>query len=271
MAEKWWQREIVYQIYPRSFKDTNGDGIGDIPGITEKLDYLAELGITTIWICPIYKSPMDDNGYDIADYLALAEEFGTMADLQKLIAAAKEKGIKLILDLVLNHTSDEHAWFQAALADPTSPYHDYYLFKAGDKEPNNWRSVFGGSVWEKVPDRDGYYFHSFSKKQPDLNWENPALREELYRMINTWLELGIDGFRADAINFIKKDQSFGDLPPDGADGLAKCTAGTRNIPGIEVFLKELNEKTFGRANCFTVAEAAGLDYENLGIYIGDEG
>ena len=210
MSNEWWKKEIAYQIYPKSFKDSNGDGIGDLRGIIEKLDYLEDLGVTLLWLCPIYKSPMDDNGYDISDYYDINPEFGTMADLEELIEKAKNKGIKIIMDLVINHSSDEHAWFQEALKDPHSPYHDYYIFKSSKdgKEPNNWRSVFGGSVWQKVEGRDEYYFHAFSKKQPDLNWENPALRQELYKMINWWLDKGIAGFRVDAINFIKKDQDI---------------------------------------------------------------
>lgn len=190
MKKKWWQEEVVYQIYPKSFCDSNQDGIGDLRGITEKLDYLKELGVTMLWICPVYQSPMDDNGYDISDYQAVAAEFGTMEDLEELIREAAKREMKIILDLVINHTSDEHEWFRKALEDPDSPCHDYYIFKEGTRTPNNWRSVFGGSVWEQVPGREEYYFHAFGKKQPDLNWENPALREKLYEMINWWLEKG---------------------------------------------------------------------------------
>ena len=220
MQQKWWQKEIVYQIYPKSFYDSNGDGIGDIQGIIQKLPYLQELGVTLLWLCPVYKSPMADNGYDVADYNALAPEFGSMEDLDELIARAKQMGMGILMDLVINHTSDEHPWFQQALADPESPCHDYYIFKSGKQPPNNWRSMFGGSVWEKVPGRDEYYFHAFGKKQPDLNWEHSALRQELYKMVNGWLDRGIAGFRVDAINFIKKDQTWADREPDGADGLA---------------------------------------------------
>lgn len=271
MAGQWWQEEVVYQIYPKSFCDSNGDGIGDLNGITEKLDYLENLGVTMLWICPIYLSPMDDNGYDVADYQAVAPEFGTMEDLDRLIHEAKKRGIKIILDLVVNHTSDEHEWFQKALADPESEYHDYYIFKEGTQPPNNWRSVFGGSVWEKVFGRDEYYFHAFGKKQPDLNWENPALRRKIYQMINWWLDKGIAGFRVDAITFIKKDLSWKNLEPDGADGLAKCTRASRNQPGIGAFLRELREQTFDRYPCVTVAEAPGVPYDGLGDFIGPEG
>ena len=269
--EPWWKEEVVYQIYPRSFKDSNGDGIGDIRGILEKLDYLKALGITMLWLCPIYQSPMDDNGYDVSDYCALAPEFGTMEELDELIERAGDMGIKIILDLVINHTSDEHRWFRQALEDPEGEEHSYYIFKKGDREPNNWRSVFGGSVWEKVEGRSEYYFHAFGKKQPDLNWENETLRKKLYEMVNWWLEKGIAGFRIDAITFIKKDLTFADQEPDGADGRAKCTKASRNQPGIGEFLNELKRETFDRHGCVTVAEAPGVPYEGLGDFIGRNG
>lgn len=271
MERHWWQEEVVYQIYPKSFADGNGDGNGDLKGITGRLDYLKELGITMVWICPIYQSPMDDNGYDISDYQKIAPEFGSMEDLEELIGEAKKRGIKVMLDLVINHTSDEHPWFVKALKEPEGPYHDYYIFKQGKKAPNNWRSVFGTSVWEKVEGRDEYYFHSFGVKQPDLNWENPRVREELYRMVNWWLDKGIAGFRVDAITSIKKDLTWADREPDGADGLAKCTKAARNQPGIGVFLHELKEKTFDRCGCVTVAEAPGVPYGELGDFIGEQG
>ena len=271
MKKHWWQKEVVYQIYPRSFYDSNNDGIGDIPGITEKLDYLKELGITMIWVCPIFQSPMDDNGYDISDYYQLAPEFGTIKDLDQLIQKGKNLGIKVILDLVLNHTSDEHEWFQKAIKDKNSPYHDYYIFKDGDQPINNWRSVFGGSVWEKNPYQDEVYMHCFGKKQADLNWENPKLRDELFKMINYWLEKGIAGFRVDAITFIKKDLSFQSLEADGVDGLVKCTKTCRNQPGIEEFLNEMSEKCFAKYDCMTVAEAAGVEYNQLDQFIGEKG
>ena len=271
MKKQWWQEEVVYQIYPKSFYDSNHDGIGDLRGITEKLDYLQELGITMLWICPIYQSPMDDSGYDISDYTSIASEFGSMQDLEQLIAEAKRREIKIILDLVINHTSDEHEWFQKALADKDSPYHDYYIFKEGKQEPNNWRSVFGGSVWQKVPGREEYYFHAFGKKQPDLNWENKELRNRLYEMVNWWLDKGIAGFRIDAITFIKKDLTWKDREADGVDGLAKCAKASRNQPGIGAFLHELKERTFDRHACLTVAEAPGVPYEELGEFIGENG
>jgi len=274
MEQKWWQKEVIYQIYPKSFYDSNNDGIGDIKGIAEKLDYLQSLGITMVWICPIYQSPMADNGYDISDYYQLNPDFGDMRDLDELIEKAAEKGIKIVLDLVINHTSDEHPWFQDLLQNPnTSKYKDYYVLKPGKdgQPPNNWRSVFGGSVWEPLKNSDQYYFHSFGVKQPDLNWENKEVREELYKMVNYWLDKGIAGFRVDAITFIKKDQSYEDLPADGVDGLVKCTKKGRNQPGIEKFLHELQEETFSKYNCVTIGEAPGVPYGQYGDFIGDNG
>ena len=271
MEKKWWQDEVIYQIYPKSFNDSNGDGVGDIRGITEKLDYLKDLGVTMLWICPVYQSPMDDNGYDVSDYRALAPEFGSMDDLDELIREADKREIKIIMDLVINHSSDEHEWFRKALEDPDSRYHDYYIFKESAERPNNWRSIFGGSVWEKVPGREEYYYHTFGRKQPDLNWENEELRNELFDMVNWWLDRGIAGFRIDAISFIKKDLTWKDREPDGADGLSKCTKSSRNMPGIGEFLSELKEKTFDRHRCVTVAEAAGVPYDRMGDFIGENG
>ncbi|EOT45890.1 MULTISPECIES: alpha-glucosidase [Enterococcus] len=272
--QAWWKEEVVYQIYPKSFYDTNEDGIGDINGIIEKLPYLADLGITTIWICPIFTSPMVDNGYDISDFQNIQPEFGTMEDFDRLLHQAKQNQIKIILDLVVNHTSDEHEWFQKALTDQESPYRDYYIFKEGSNNtpPNNWRSIFGGSVWEAVPnEKNMYYFHTFDKRQPDLNWENPRLREEIYAMINWWLEKGISGFRIDSITFIKKDQDYQSVPADGADGLANVKHKGRNRPGIELFLKELNDETFKKFDCVTVGEAPGVMYEEYDQFIGKDG
>ena len=279
LDKKWWKKEVGYQIYPRSFYDSNNDGIGDLNGITEKLDYLKNLGITLIWVCPIFKSPMDDNGYDISDYYDVNPEFGTKEDLEKLIAEAEKRGIKVILDLVINHTSDEHEWFLEALKNPESKYRNYYIFKRGENglPPTNWRSHFGGSAWEKVEgeaDEDGnemYYLHLFTKKQPDLNWENPEVRKELYKMVNYWLEKGIAGFRFDAINSIKKDARYLDLPVDGADGMAYNVEYTLNQPGIEEFLSELAKETFKKYNAMTVAETPMLEYERYNDFIGDDG
>lgn len=279
LDKKWWKKEVGYQIYPRSFYDSNNDGIGDLNGITEKLDYLKNLGITLIWVCPIFKSPMDDNGYDISDYYDVNPEFGTKEDLEKLIAEAEKRGIKVILDLVINHTSDEHEWFLEALKNPESKYRNYYIFKRGENglPPTNWRSHFGGSAWEKVEgeaDENGnemYYLHLFTKKQPDLNWENPEVRKELYEMVNYWLEKGIAGFRVDAINSIKKDARYLDLPVDGADGMAHNVEYTLNQPGIEEFLSELAKETFKKYNAMTVAETPMLEYERYNDFIGDAG
>ena len=279
LDKKWWKKEVGYQIYPRSFYDSNNDGIGDLNGITEKLDYLKNLGITLIWVCPIFKSPMDDNGYDISDYYDVNPEFGTKEDLEKLIAEAEKRGIKVILDLVINHTSDEHEWFLEALKNPESKYRNYYIFKRGENglPPTNWRSHFGGSAWEKVEgeaDENGnemYYLHLFTKKQPDLNWENPEVRKELYKMVNYWLEKGIAGFRVDAINSIKKDARYLDLPVDGADGMAHNVEYTLNQPGIEEFLSELAKETFKKYNAMTVAETPMLEYERYNDFIGEDG
>ena len=279
LDKKWWQKEVGYQIYPRSFYDSNNDGIGDLNGITAKLDYLKELGITLIWVCPIFKSPMDDNGYDISDYYDVNPEFGTKEDLERLIKEAEKREIKIILDLVINHTSDEHEWFLEALKNPESKYRNYYIFKRGKNglPPTNWRSHFGGSAWEKVEgeaDENGnemYYLHLFTKKQPDLNWENPEVREELYKIVNYWLEKGIAGFRVDAINSIKKDENYLNLPVDGADRLAYNVKYTLNQPGIEEFLSELAKETFKKYNCMTVAETPMLEYERYNDFIGEDG
>ena len=273
MKKHWWLGEVAYQIYPRSFADANQDGIGDLKGIIEHLDYLENLGITLIWLSPMYPSPMADNGYDISDYYGIADEFGTMEDFDLLVSEAKKRQIKIILDLVVNHTSDEHAWFKNLLANPDSPYRDYYILKQADQAPTNWRSNFGGNVWEPLPNGEPntYYFHSFHKKQPDLNWENPKMRKDIYQMIRFWLNKGIAGFRVDAINFIKKDQTWTNLPADGIDGLAKVTKAGRNMPGMENFLNELKQEAFEGFDVVTVAEAAGVDYPNLPEFIGETG
>ena len=271
----WWKDEIFYQIYPASFKDSNNDGIGDIQGIIQELPKIHKLGITTIWLSPVYKSPMIDNGYDISDYQSINPQFGTMADLDELIQKTKELNIKLIMDLVVNHTSDQHKWFQDAIKNPNSPYRDFYIFKKGrdNLPPNNWRSNFGkGSSWSLIPGENNFYYHHvFSKQQPDLNWENPQLRSTLYEMINWWIKKGIAGFRIDAITFIKKDQDFASITPDGTDGLGKVKRKTENRPGIEKFLNELNEHTFKPANAVTVGEASGVNYDQLDSFIGQKG
>lgn len=268
----WWKEAVVYQIYPKSFQDSNGDGIGDIRGIIDRLSYFKELGVTVLWLCPVYCSPMDDGGYDISDYERIDPMFGSDADMDELIEKAKELGIKILMDLVVNHTSDEHRWFQEALKNPKSKYADYYIFRETEdgKAPNNWRSYFGDPAWEKVPGTNRYYLHAFSKKQPDLNWENEELREEIYKMVNFWLKKGLGGFRIDAICNIKKRIEYGTFPPDGEDGLRYLGDWILNQPGIEVFLKELNERTFRVHNSMTVAEA-NVPEELLDQFIGEEG
>lgn len=269
----WWKEAVIYQVYPKSFCDSNNDGIGDIKGIIAKLPYLQQLGITMIWVSPFYRSPMADNGYDIADYYAVNPDFGSMQDVDDLIVQGQAHGIQIMIDLVVNHTSDEHPWFQQALAQPMSPSRDYYIFKSGiaGTPPNNWRSIFGGSAWEKVAGEDKYYLHTFHRKQPDLNWENPVLREEIYAMINWWLKKGIAGFRVDAITFIKKDQDYGSLPTDGVDGLVSIKKKSCNRPGIEVFLDELKARTFHHFDCVTVGEAPGVPLAEYDRFIGPNG
>lgn len=271
MEKDWWKGKVAYQIYPKSFKDSNGDGVGDLKGITEKLDYLQKLGIDILWLSPIYKSPFIDQGYDISDYYAIDPIFGTMEDMEELIAEGKKRGISIIMDLVVNHCSSHHEWFQKALADPDGPYADYFYFIESDKEPNNWESYFGGSVWEPVPGTNKYYLHSFHKDQPDLNWQNPILREEIYKMINWWLDKGIAGFRIDAIINIKKDLEWRSLPSDRDNGLVPVPESLVNAQPIEPFLQELKERTFAKYNAFTVGEVFNETDEELHFFIGKDG
>ena len=273
MQKKWWHDKVAYQIYPKSFCDTNGDGIGDLRGIISKLDYLKELGVDIIWLSPIYKSPFVDQGYDISDYYAIAEEFGTMEEFDELLAEAKKRDMYLIMDLVVNHCSDKHEWFQKALADPDGPYADYFYFRKGKNgnPPSNYRSYFGGNCWEPVPGSDKYYFHMFAKEQPDLNWENPKLREEIYRMINWWLDKGLAGFRIDAIINIKKDLAFPDMEPDGDDGLASCWRMVENVEGVDALLEALKNHTFAKKDAFTVGEVFNIGVEDLPDFIGENG
>ena len=271
MEKDWWKGKVAYQIYPKSFKDSNGDGVGDLKGITEKLDYLQDLGIDILWLSPIYKSPFIDQGYDISDYYAIDPIFGTMEDMEELIAEGKKRGISIIMDLVVNHCSSHHEWFQKALADPDGPYADYFYFIESDKEPNNWESYFGGSVWEPVPGTNKYYLHSFHKDQPDLNWQNPILREEIYKMINWWLDKGIAGFRIDAIINIKKDLEWRSLPSDRDNGLVPVPESLVNAQPIEPFLRELKERTFAKYNAFTVGEVFNETDEELHFFIGKDG
>lgn len=271
MEKDWWKGKVAYQIYPKSFKDSNGDGVGDLKGITKKLDYLQNLGIDILWLSPIYKSPFIDQGYDISDYYAIDPIFGTMEDMEELIAEGKKRGISIIMDLVVNHCSSHHEWFQKALADPDGPYADYFYFIESDKEPNNWESYFGGSVWEPVPGTNKYYLHSYHKDQPDLNWQNPVLREEIYKMINWWLDKGIAGFRIDAIINIKKDLEWRSLPSDRENGLVPVLESLVNAQSIEPFLHELNERTFAKYNAFTVGEVFNETDEELHFFIGKDG
>lgn len=273
MERKWWHDKVAYQIYPKSFLDTNGDGIGDLRGIISKLDYLKELGVDIIWLSPIYKSPFVDQGYDISDYYAIAEEFGTMEEFDELLAETKKRGMYLIMDLVINHCSDQHEWFQKALKDPAGEYGDYFYFRKGKEgnPPSNYRSYFGGSCWEPVPGTDLYYFHMFAKEQPDLNWENPTLRNKLYEMINWWLDKGLAGFRIDAIINIKKNPNFPDFEPDGADGLTGVWRMVESVDGVDELLEDLKHHTFEKYNAFTVGEVFNLKEGELAQFIGDNG
>ena len=273
MERKWWHDKIAYQIYPKSFYDTNGDGIGDLPGIISKLDYLKELGVDIIWLSPIYKSPFVDQGYDIADYYAIAEEFGTMEEFDQLLAEAKKRNMHIIMDLVINHCSDQHVWFQKALADLDGEYADYFYIREGKdgNPPCNYRSYFGGNIWEPIPGTNKYYLHMFAKEQPDLNWENPKVREELYKMVNWWLDKGLSGFRIDAIMNIKKDLDFPAYTPDGPDGLANCWRMVENVEGVGEFLEDLKKNTFEKYDAFTVGEVFNMHPEELPEFIGDDG
>ena len=272
MNKKWWHNKVVYQIYPKSFYDSNGDGIGDLSGIIRKLDYLHDLGVDIIWLSPCYKSPMADQGYDISDYYSIDPRFGTMEDMDRLIAEAKKRSMYILMDLVVNHCSDEHAWFQKACKDPEGKYGSYfYLMDKKDGIPTNWRSYFGGSVWDEMPGTDKYYLHVFHKKQPDLNWENPHLREELYQMINWWLDKGLGGFRIDAIINIKKSCPFHDYEPDREDGMSGLEHMLADAEGIGEFLGELRDRTFRRYDAFTVGEVVNEKPEEIPDFIGENG
>ncbi|MDR4950330.1 glycoside hydrolase family 13 protein [Neobacillus cucumis] len=272
--QQWWMKSVVYQIYPKSFYDSNNDGVGDLKGVIQKLDYLKELGIDVIWLSPVYESPMDDNGYDISDYQAIAEEFGSMEDMEQLISEAAKRDIKIIMDLVVNHTSDEHSWFLKSKREINHPKRDWYIWRNGKADgtpPNNWRSIFGGSSWEYDEQTNQFYLHVFSKKQPDLNWENPEVRDAVYNMIRWWLDKGISGFRVDAITFIKKRQNFGDVGIDSNDNLGPISEASLNQDGIDQFLSELNEKAFAPYDILTVAEAPGVSPKDLPKYVGENG
>ena len=271
MNKTWWKESVVYQIYPRSFYDSNGDGIGDIKGITGKLPYLKELGINVIWLSPVYQSPNDDNGYDISDYEAIMTEFGTMADFDEMLAKAHNLGIKIVMDLVVNHTSDEHKWFIESRSSKNNPKRDYYIWKDGKdgKEPNNWGSAFSGSAWQMDETTGQYYLHLFSKKQPDLNWENDKVREEVYSMMTRWFDKGIDGFRMDVISLISKDQSFPDGPTYG--GLYGSFESCANGPRVHEFLQEMNKKVLSKYDIMTVGECAGVTLEEAKKYANSGG
>ena len=267
MEKRWWKESVVYQIYPRSFCDSNGDGIGDLNGITSKLDYLKELGIDVIWLSPVYQSPNDDNGYDISDYQAIMDEFGTMEDFDRMLAAAHERGIKILMDLVVNHTSDEHKWFIESRKSTDNPYRDYYIWRPGKEDrslPNNWGSCFSGPAWEYDETTDMYFLHLFSKKQPDLNWDNPSVRKEVFDMMNWWLDKGIDGFRMDVISLISKVPGL----PDGEVGINGYASFdiAANGPHVHEYLQEMREKALNNADTMTVGECAGVTLEEAKKY-----
>ena len=273
MERKWWQDKVAYQIYPKSFYDTNGDGIGDLPGIIEKLDYLKDLGVDIIWLSPCYRSPLADQGYDISDYYDIDPRFGTMEDMDRLIAEAKKRGMYILMDLVVNHCSDEHEWFKKACQDPDGKYGNFFYLrdKKEDELPTNWRSYFGGPVWEDLPGTNKQYLHVFHKKQPDLNWENPELREEVYKNINWWLDKGLGGFRIDAIINIKKALPMHNYEPDREDGLCYIGKMLEEATGIGEFLGEMRDRTFKPHDAFSVGEVFNAKDEELPDFIGDNG
>lgn len=267
MEKRWWKESVVYQIYPRSFCDSNGDGIGDLNGITGKLDYLKELGIDVIWLSPVYKSPNDDNGYDISDYQAIMDEFGTMEDFDRMLATAHEKGIKIMMDLVVNHTSDEHKWFIESRKSTDNPYRDYYIWRPAKEDgslPNNWGSCFSGPAWEYDKTTDMYFLHLFSKKQPDLNWDNPAVRQDVFDMMNWWLKKGVDGFRMDVISLISKEPGLPDKE-SGINGYATFNV-SANGPHVHEYLQEMRQKALNNADTITVGECSGVTLEEAKKY-----
>ena len=273
MKKKWWMGKVAYQIWPKSFADSNGDGVGDLEGIIGKLDYLKDLGIDIIWISPLYKSPLVDQGYDISDYYDINPLFGDLETMDRLLAEAKKRDMYIVMDLVVNHCSDEHEWFKKACADPDGEYGKYFYIaeKKDGKLPCNWRSYFGGSVWEPIPGTDKYYFHAFHKKQPDLNWENPKVRQEVYKMMNWWFERGIAGFRIDAIINIKKKLPFCDYEPDRDDGMVSIVRMLEDAEGIGEFLEEMKHETFDKYDAFTVGEVFNEKDSELREFIGENG
>ncbi|CAN7481931.1 glycoside hydrolase family 13 protein [Rossellomorea sp. LjRoot5] len=272
MTKQWWKESVVYQIYPRSFMDSNGDGVGDIKGIISKLDYLKKLGIDVIWLSPVYESPNDDNGYDISDYKKIMDEFGTMADWEEMLGEMHNRGMKLVMDLVVNHSSDEHGWFVESRKSKDNPYRDYYIWREekDGKEPNNWESVFSGSAWEYDEATEEYFLHLFSKKQPDLNWENPKLRREIYDLMTFWLDKGIDGFRMDVINFISKVPTLPDAPNPEGKPYASGHEYFMNGPRIHEFLQEMNQEVLSHYEAMTVGEMPGVTPEEAVLYTGED-
>ena len=273
MNKNWWKEVVAYQVYPRSFNDSNNDGIGDLPGVIEKLDYFKDLGIDVIWLSPMYKSPNDDNGYDISDYQDIMDEFGTMEDFDCLLKGVHDRGMKLILDLVVNHTSDEHPWFIESKSSKENPKRDWYIWadpKDDGSEPNNWESIFNGSTWQFDETTNQYYFHLFSKKQPDLNWDNPEVRESVFNMMNWWFEKGIDGFRVDAITHIKKTFEAGDLPVPEGKKYAPAFDVDMNQPGIQNWLQEMKDESLSQYDIMTVGEANGVNPDNAEEWVGED-
>ena len=272
MDKAWWKESVIYQIYPRSFCDSNGDGIGDLPGITSKLDYIKELGVNVIWLSPVYRSPNDDNGYDISDYQAIMDEFGTMADFDKLLSEAHARGLKIVMDLVVNHTSDEHPWFVESRKSRDNAKRDFYIWREGKdgKEPNNWGSSFSGPAWTYDDATGMYYLHCFSPKQPDLNWDNPAVRQAVFDMMTWWCDKGIDGFRMDVISMISKQEGLPDMPTNGAP-YASCNLGCCNGPHVHEYLREMRQKVLSKYDLLTVGECAGVTIDQAKQYANAQG
>ncbi|HHQ5231885.1 TPA: glycoside hydrolase family 13 protein [Staphylococcus aureus] len=273
MNKQWWKEAVAYQVYPRSFNDSNHDGIGDLPGMIDKLDYLKDLGIDVIWLSPMFKSPNDDNGYDISDYQEIMDEFGTMEDFDRLLKGVHDRGMKLILDLVVNHTSDEHPWFIESKSSKDNPKRDWYIWqdpKPDGSEPNNWESIFNGSTWEYDANTEQYYFHLFSKKQPDLNWGNPEVRDAVFEMMNWWFDKGIDGFRVDAITHIKKTFEAGDLPVPEGKTYAPAFDVDMNQPDIQTWLQEMKDRSLSKYDIMTVGEANGVSPDDADDWVGEE-
>ncbi|MCZ8518302.1 MULTISPECIES: glycoside hydrolase family 13 protein [Paenibacillus] len=272
MTKQWWKDSVVYQIYPRSFMDSNGDGIGDLQGIISKLDYLKELGVDVVWLCPVYESPNDDNGYDISHYQSIMKDFGTLSDWEGLLQGLHDRGMKLIMDLVVNHSSDEHAWFVESRKSKDNPYRDYYIWRSGENghAPNDWGSFFSGSAWQYDENTNEYFLHLFSKKQPDLNWENPKLRQEIYDMMTWWLDKGIDGFRMDVINLISKVPELPPVVPGDTENYRFGGEYFMNGPRVHEYLQEMNREVLSKYDIMTVGEAIGVTPEEAAMYVGEE-